>query len=577
MSIEKGGTALPLSQFFILHFQLRSLRTSLLDEPLPRLMAMADLWDAFIEATSSKEVADALAAHLLNTHNLRREYDGLPDAARAALDALLGSQGRMPLAAFERRFGVIRPMGPGKLERERPWLTPANAAEVLWYRGFLFRAFDNKGTPTEMAFVPNDLLGVLSVEFRVPSATPLPDQAPAQHATPDARHSILLDDVTSILCHVQNTDTRVKANGAWDAATRRALVAMLKQDDADRLQFLLHLIERAGFTRIAEGKLRLVPQPVAQWLQSPSQAQLDALFQTWLGDDTWNDLAHVPGISLQMTHTWSNHPVRERKAIVEAWQKWREEGEGWRDTPHATLHPPLNFFVTHLKATNPDFARVDGRYDTWHVRDDASGEFLQGFDNWDRVEGALIRYVIEGPVRWLSFAEEGDVRETGGQGDMVTVLPSHPVALSSTGRVTIAATHRFERFQLARVADWVATDGDVFVYVLSPRSLARAREQGIQAARVVEFLEKTTNKPLPDGVKRAITRWSERGVEARLEPMVILKTQDAAAMEALLRIQDVRRVVVDRFAPNCISIRPRDAEAVRAAILESGVMVEGVW
>jgi hypothetical protein len=143
--------------------------------------------------------------------------------------------------------------------------------------------------------------------------------------------------------------------------------------------------------------------------------------------------------------------------------------------------------------------------------------------------------------------------------------------------VTIAATHRFERFQLARVADWVATDGDVFVYVLSPRSLARAREQGIQAARVVEFLEKTTNKPLPDGVKRAITRWSERGVEARLEPMVILKTQDAAAMEALLRIQDVRRVVVDRFAPNCISIRPRDAEAVRAAILESGVMVEGVW
>ena len=32
-------------------------------------------------------------------------------------------------------------MGPGKMEREEPWLDPANAAESLWYRGFLFRGF----------------------------------------------------------------------------------------------------------------------------------------------------------------------------------------------------------------------------------------------------------------------------------------------------------------------------------------------------------------------------------------------------------------------------------------------------
>ena len=39
--------------------------------------------------------------------------------------------------AFERRFGAIRPMGPGKLERERPWLNPANPAEVTLAPGDL--------------------------------------------------------------------------------------------------------------------------------------------------------------------------------------------------------------------------------------------------------------------------------------------------------------------------------------------------------------------------------------------------------------------------------------------------------
>jgi hypothetical protein len=55
----------------------------------------------------------------------------------------------------------------------------------------------------------------------------------------------------------------------------------------------------------------------------------------------------------------------------------------------------------------------------------------------------------------------------------------------------------------------------------------------------------------------------------------VLKTQDGAAMEALLRLPSVRRAVVDRFAPNCIAIRMRDAESVRAAIVESGLMAEG--
>ena len=144
---------------------MRLLRACLLDEPLPRLIAMADLWDASLEVASAREVAEALALHMLQPGMAQQARNELPQEARAALDALLQAKGKMPSAAFERRFGAVRPMGPGKLERERPWLTPANAAEILWYRGFIFRAFDRAvSNPSEMAFVPSDLAEGLEVK-----------------------------------------------------------------------------------------------------------------------------------------------------------------------------------------------------------------------------------------------------------------------------------------------------------------------------------------------------------------------------------------------------------------------------
>jgi hypothetical protein len=562
---------------------MRLLRACLLDEPLPRLMAMADLWDAPLEATSQKDVAEALAAHMLVEPTLLRERDSLPDGARAALDAVVNAGGKMPLASFERRAGAIRPMGPGKLERERPWLTPANAAEALWYRGFISRAFDKApGTPTEMIFVPSDLLAVLSAASATPSEDALHVQSPAQHSASNTQDAPLLDDVVTILCHIQNGDVKLKANGEWDAASRRALAPMLRDADGvmdahpnGRFSFLLHLIVRLGWTRVADARLRLIPQPVTQWLQQPAEAQRDALYQAWLNDESWNDLAHVPGLSLQMTHTWANDPLRERRAIVESWGDWRlgigdsDSNLSRRDVPQSLI----STFVAHMKATNPDFARPDGRYDTWHVRDEASGEFLPGFEHWDKVEGALIQHVLERPVTWLSL--DRVTRRHGDKvKDAITVSPLHPVTLSPDGRVTLAAWLRFERFQLARVADWAETCDIQYVYRLTPRSLARAREQGIRAPRVLEFLERISGQALPGSLHTALTRWAERGVEARLEPMLILKTQDAATMDALLRVQEIRRAVVDRFAPNCISIRQRDGDAVRAAIVASGLLVD---
>ena len=57
--------------------------------------------------------------------------------------------------------------------------------------------------------------------------------------------------------------------------------------------------------------------------------------------------------------------------------------------------------MTAVHQQQPDFQRPAGDYDSWFLRDQQSGEFLRGFEHWDEVDGALLRYLICGPLHWL--------------------------------------------------------------------------------------------------------------------------------------------------------------------------------
>jgi len=558
---------------------VRNLRACLNDEPLPRLMAMADLWDVALDASSAREVAEALSGHMLQPDVAQRVRDELPADAQEGLTTLIKSGGRMPTAAFERRFGAVRPMGPGKLERERPWLNPSNVAEILWYRGLFFRAFDRVGSnPSEMAFVPLDLYPLLGGQTANADNTQKPAAAPAINKSNEATgataaaHSDLIDDITTILIHIQNTNVVVRTDGEWQVTARRAIAPLMRDGDgvlgetsSNRFRFLLRLIERMGWMRVLNNRARLVPQPVTHWLQLSTVQQREALLNTWLSDNEWNDLAQVPGLSLEMTHTWANQPVRERRAILDLLAQWQA------NAPQSNLRmlisdagiASLDEFVAYVKLTNPDFARPDGRYDTWHVRDVASQAFLVGFEHWDQVEGALIRYLITHPLRWLEYANQDELPRN-----------DQPVLLRDNGQAIVSASHPFARFQLGRVADWVSNEAHAFVYRLSPRALTRAAEQGIQAPRVTEFFEKNSGKSLPPNIAKGIQRWAERGSEARLEPMRLLRTKDANTLDMLLSNMMIRRAMVERIAPNGLLIRERDTGDVLAAAAQSGVLLD---
>ena len=570
---------------------MRLLKSCLLDEPLPRLSAIADAWDIAPEVASTHEMAEALARHMLTRDAVNAAISALDSEALAALGALVVANGRMPAATFERRFGAVRPMGPGRLERERPWLSPANATETLWYRGFIFRGFDRSlNNPVDVFYLPTDLLPAVAEvrDWRAENAGARAGQAPPAGA-PSAIPLLglgqyTLDDVTTLLSHIQNTPVRLQPDGHWHARNAQAVEPMLHHAGLDaaqrrrRVAFIERLIVRMGWLRATHPALRLAPQPVMDWLQMPPAAQLRALWDAWRGDAEWNDLRQVERLSFEMEHAWSNHPLAERSAVCRLLADWTQQ-QNSRTFAIAD-------FINHARTAHPDFARIDGRYDTWHIRDVVTGNFLHGFEHWDDVEGALIAGLLEGPLQWLGAIQidDGVAHLTEFGRHVLLDAPAPQIAAGEAGGlrvgpdgdVWVSRTALWQRFQLARIADWISFQNGGHVFRLSPASLARGREQGIAAPRVIEFLQRHSDAPAPPNVLRAVRQWGERGVEARLEVVMLLRVKDATTLDAMLALPAVRNAAVERLSPTCAIVRARDADDLVAEITRSGLLVEQV-
>lgn len=153
---------------------MRTLKQALLDHELIVLRVIGEWWELDLTGANKEGSVEELARTLEHL-NMQEERDHSPPEEAAAIEALVMNNGRIPVATFAREHGDVRMMGPGKLEREEPWFDPQNAAEALWYRGILYRGFDNTAEGMiEFYYLPEELYEKLA------------DDAPAQLEPPTA-------------------------------------------------------------------------------------------------------------------------------------------------------------------------------------------------------------------------------------------------------------------------------------------------------------------------------------------------------------------------------------------------------
>lgn len=550
---------------------LRTLYQTLMDSDLARLRVIAQQWKIELVAERRADMAAELAEAMARAEMVDRVWERLAPEPRAALEDLLRHDGAMPWGAFTRRWGRIRMVGPGRLEREALWQTPVSPAESLWYWGWLQRApaMDPTGVSVEMAFVPESLLLYLptppALEIPLPKTT-----APPLHVQPaDDR---LCDDLVTLFAYVQNHDVHTEITSTWPDRHREALARQLRTPAAQLLQTVA--LEQGWLELDDQNHLRPVPQPMLAWLRAERWEQWHTLAQAWLDSVRWNDLVLVPALQPDPAVGWPNNPLQTRRNVIERLV---------RCTPGVWY--PLADFIAHVREHTPDFMRPNADYDAWSLRDALTEAPLRGFEAWDAVEGALLGTLLIQPLAWLGIVELGRanpilapssfrISEMGAalldQGDAPALPSPLPVEVQATGMFVVPMGNHYERFQLSRIAEAVAATPTTYRYRLTPTSLSRARRQHIPLRRIIEFLSEATERALPAALRKAIERAYRQSSQVKLTHTWVLRAKDPD----LLDYEDVRDLLQERLGPRVALVRAADVERLSVVLMQAGLLTD---
>ncbi len=524
------------------------------------LKMVAGLWGIELDAPDAPSALPILLATLRQRALVNEVIDSLPESARQALQDLIDHDGRLPWALFERRYGQVRQMGAGRRDRIRPDLEPASTAEVLWYRGLIGQAFLNLSPEAqEYAYIPEDLLALMAL---TPSQAARPFGRPASPLEQKIQRLVddaILDQACTLLAALRLQLPAEDIPVPENPAPLRDLQALL---------FTANLLDGSQIPQ---------PEPVRAFLAAPRGEALALLARAWMQSGSYNELRLIPGLVCE--GDWVNDPRVARREVM-AMLSLIPADSWWS----------LEAFVNDVRENAPDFQRPAGDYDSWFIRRADSGHYLRGFAAWDEVDGALLRYMISGPLHWLGFLDLGASEDHSSPQafrlsrwaqDLWLGKPpagldeeNEPVRVNSHGQILVPRrAPRAVRYQVARFTTWLPPQNNFLQYQISPQALDRASQQGLKPAQLINLLRKHANAPLPPNLFQLLKRWESHGVQAKIETVSLLRVNSPEILNAL-RKTGAARYLGENLSDTLVVLRPGVEEKVLRALAEIGYLGE---
>jgi len=546
------------------------LQHSLRDFDYRHLQIVADLWGIDLTAPDTRNALPLLELEIKKTALVGEMVEALPARAAEALSWLAREGGRVTWALFKRRYGKVREMGPGRRDRERPDQNPASPAEALWYRAFLARGFFEVETgPQEFAYIPNDLLEIVSQFIPNPRSEEkeaLPSSFPlGRQATPEERRHITLA-----------TDQIIDHTCTHLAGLRMGINPSLHipQIKEEALRFFGAILSTMG---IIDPAGKPDPEQTRAFL-SPSRGEtLLRLWLAWRSSSTHNDLRLIPGV--QAEGAWENDPLLVRKKVLDL----------LTHIPRETWWS-ISSLIANIKDKHPDLQRPSGDYDSWFLKDQDTGEYLRGFEHWDQVEGVLLRYLITGPLHWLGIldlAAPDDSPQSPATAFRFSVLSTSllteeppstlkletdSIHVRAKGEIDIAVfVPRTARYQIARFCAWKPLKQNRYYYSLTPASLEEAEKHDLQITHLLTLLQSHA-EVIPPNVRKALQRWRQQGVEASMEKETVLRTRSPEMLEALQKSR-AARFLREQLGPTAVIIEEGTEAKIVDVLMEMGFLV----
>ena len=536
---------------------------SLLKQDIGHLRIIAELWGLELNSTDSEAALEELTVSLLKPGLLAELIDTLSPEANSAINALVSSGGRIPWPMFTRKYGDIREAGAGKRDREKLYLQPTSATEILFYRGLLARAFfDTKKGPQEFAYIPDDLLSLMSHRDTE-------SQSDNEQESPSLSDSVANHDPLGRAASPGEKGQEILANDSiLDEAT--TLLAALRlgiklPETKIPTNVLQALLQSANLIKESTPQ----PEPVKAFLEATRTEALVLIQNAWVESKMFNELRLMPGIICE--GEWKNEPQETREFLLNLLDAI-PEGKWWS----------LNALVRDVKQKYADFQRPAGDYDSWFIKKESDGQYLRGFSSWDQVDGALIKFFITNILYWHGQVDlciaEGAIEPTSfrvlNSQSQLTSKEDKKINISSQGLISVPRlAPRVVRYQVSRFCEWDNSKEDVYRYRISTNSLTKAKEQGLKVEHLLALLSKHSDAGIPPALIKALKRWEANGTEARIQTQVILKVSKPEVLEEM-RKSKAAKFLGEVLSPTTVIVKSGAIQKVMEALTELGLLTE---
>ncbi len=539
------------------HIDMPDLKHRFRSHDLGFFQIVAELWGVDLSASDTRSALPKISRALLDSVLVSEIVESLPPDAREALDALIRHEGWMAWPRFTLKYGKLREVGPGARDREKPYLDPISATEVLWYRGLIGQDFlMREGELQECAYIPDDLLELM------PPPLPAGREPPGRAASLGEKANVwlandrVLDHTCTLLAALRMEDPRRSpAVDKW-------------QPPFEIVYALLSAM------KLITSSEQPIPEDARPFLEMPRCEALTWLVRGWRESDLFNELKLVPGLICE--GAWHNNPKATRDFLLDALGEI-PEGKWWN----------LTSFVNAIYERKPDFQRPAGDFDTWLIRDAETGDSLVGFKHWMDVDGVLIRYMITGPMHWLGLMDLASSNAEGSAqafrfsewaSDLLFGKPISNISeedqllkVFSDGTITASfLSPRIVRYQISRFCLWVSERQGNFTYKLTPKSLQGGAEQGLKPVHL-ETLLKKFGEAAPPSLITALHQWDKKGSQVKIHPAVILQVETPKILSAL-RETSAGRFISNPLGPTAAIIEPGAAEKVASALMRLGYL-----
>lgn len=535
---------------------------------------IAQLWGVTMEARAPDDLAEAL----LEPAVLQRLLTSLSPQERAALEHVQAEGGRLAAPKLEREYGLVR--HADDYPNPRAFLLaleqPATPAERLWLLGLLQSVLVDGQC---VYAIPPDLLGALPpVPLRSRSLKLTPTDPPP--AIYDGELDTLETNMLLLLTLAYDGQLEVIPTGGLNKASllriarafdpKEKLQGVSREEHWPYIRLLRQLAEGADFVRPgADAQLR-VTRTALDWMRQPRVERARRLLDGWV-NAAWDELTSFVG--LKLNHAYGRNLVATKRAILRL----------LRQVPPGEWIG-LDDFAAAVKAADPDFARLDGRYENWGIVS-YTRQPLDGFEFWDQVEGEQLRSIAGGTLRWLGLTDLGmdgaepvsfRVNALGaallGSAPEPSEPATEPLVVQPDFEV-IVPRHAplYPRFQIARVAERRSDPADdAQRYKLTRRSVQKALERDSALDDILRFLREYSARELPQNVVASLREWAGQHGQVSLRRAVLLEAREPALLEQIKRDKRVKLGKAEPLAEHVWVVREGDAAALTERLRKAG-------